>query len=1728
MTRKKQNTPRKARKLQAESYPIDNLSDTEEAHEGRCSSPLGVENAEVTRKSGSSHTRVEYVDIDSNHNPGDDSYFELAEVILCDVTYGEVPLSKHWQFDQYETMEFSLRLKLVVPKSDNARVGWSWPLISANDVSVEVLIPASLTDSCQNNEQEAIGSSKSVLFSGHFDGPDEGVTSLAHLISQGFMTLRLNEHNKVVDIRSSCRISIAITKKTFDVSNGLSCTVRQPWKKSMMNAISWLRPEVTTDEVTYGVSTLEKREADHAVLEDSDASNELDNHFDTATFYEAIRRSKEEPMLEVNFPELLPELRPYQRRASYWMVQREKRNNPATEIERRKISNPLCVAVDSTDINSKMYYNPFSGSISMHPEGFLTYVHGGILADEMGLGKTVELLACILAHPRRSDQSDFVHGKVNPAEKGHRSLKRRKLERVDCVCGAVTESKYSGLWVQCDVCDAWQHADCVRFEINGKSDAKGIDESASDFEIEIRSNKATRKKRRKSLVMEGSADVIKTEKNFVCQTCSELIQISDCELVSCATLIVCPAPILQQWQNEIARHTKRGSLKVRVYGGVKDISSESTLDTMGTSLNELADADIVLTTYDILKSDLSHDSDRYYGDRRSMRFRKRYPVVPTPLTRIHWWRLCLDEAQMVESNAAAATEMAMRLSAKNLWCVTGTPIQRSLEDMYGLLRFLRAEPFDDRRWWNEVIKNPYERGNIGAIQFTHDIFRHLMWRSTKIQVSDELNLPPQEERLTLLTFSPIEAQFYRRQHESCAVNAREFIAKCKDDICKKSKQCNKKSHLIGYESSYDSRLSHGEAAKLLTSLLKLRQACCHPQVGSSGLRSLQQTPMTMEEILQVLIGKAKTEGEEALRKCVVALNGLAALAIIESDLSRAVSLYREASTLSEENLEYFRLDPLLNLHILHNLAEINDAVLSSSTNGNSKGEKTVNGSKKVDGKLFEGLMKKQRMLESGDSSSTRTLKKSIAIPDSCSREDPMAMDSCSNSDLQQQCECIKEKYMLQFITKLAAARDEFRSSYSQVIEARNDCQLVGGENWWFDALELVQQKKDLEKDLLDKIRDSLSGNDGRLNSSWPVSRFQDISGLKYIVQSGLDALENLRKALVDRLLDVDKMMDNPSDADIERVRSCSNCQTTDGGLLCLHCEMDELFQVYENKLFLLRVGDDGGAVISAEEALNLRKQRAALNKFFGGLSLEKDRKNKDVSETSTTTKSGRQRQNKGHVQVSRSPSELEVILNIIKSFVKTRVSKDQIRTAKRQLQILEAMRKEFTQARLLSVVQAQVLRAHDELKMAISRLRLRLPGEDPSSVGTLCTEELIPTSVQLTGEKFAALTELSRIKGQLRYLKGLSLAKQRQSDKYTMHSGEIEKLKTNRPREVTDDRVEQVVGKGGHETCPVCHEKLDTKLMVFPCGHLLCCNCMVSLVEMPSPLSAISQRKRIMCPTCRHCTDFGNIAYVDDGHGEKSYGETINKFQDGDRSELSISVRGSFGTKMEAVTRRILWIKSVDPKAKILVFSSWKDVLDVLEHSLHANEIKFVTMKGGSNSDITIRQFKGTVEEGKQSIRQRKEQWVEPNVLLLLFRHGANGLNLLEAHHVILIEPLLNPAAEAQAINRVHRIGQQNATFVHRFIVKETVEESIYKLNRSKPVNPSGCFGNIHKNDHSTLTLKDIDLLFSSGEQEQSYEECREGFEEVQHMGELRNLPPAVAAVLAAENRQKQALKRGA
>lgn len=80
------------------------------------------------------------------------------------------------------------------------------------------------------------------------------------------------------------------------------------------------------------------------------------------------------------------------------------------------------------------------------------------------------------------------------------------------------------------------------------------------------------------------------------------------------------------------------------------------------------------------------------------------------------------------------------------------------------------------------------------------------------------------------------------------------------------------------------------------------------------------------------------------------------------------------------------------------------------------------------------------------------------------------------------------------------------------------------------------------------------------------------------------------------------------------------------------------------------------------------------------------------------------------------------------------------------------MRKEFAQAKVLALAQREVLFEVHELNMATTRLRLRYPGEKIPNISVLHPEQVPRQSVHLTAEKFAAVDELRRLKGQLRYL----------------------------------------------------------------------------------------------------------------------------------------------------------------------------------------------------------------------------------------------------------------------------------------------------------------------------------------------------------------------------------------
>jgi E3 ubiquitin-protein ligase SHPRH len=114
---------------------------------------------------------------------------------------------------------------------------------------------------------------------------------------------------------------------------------------------------------------------------------------------------------------------------------------------------------------------------------------------------------------------------------------------------------------------------------------------------------------------------------------------------------------------------------------------------------------------------------------------------------------------MVHSTNAKCAEMANRLFAINRWCVTGTPVGRTIADLQGLFAFIREEPFNEKRWFNQLLYEPYKSGNKKPMV---DALAKVLWRTTKRFVLEQINIPKQTEIIHWLSFSQFETHLYER------------------------------------------------------------------------------------------------------------------------------------------------------------------------------------------------------------------------------------------------------------------------------------------------------------------------------------------------------------------------------------------------------------------------------------------------------------------------------------------------------------------------------------------------------------------------------------------------------------------------------------------------------------------------------------------------------------------------------------------------------------------------------------------------------------------------------------------------------------------------------------------------------------------------------------------------------------------------------------------------------
>ncbi|KAI3319185.1 hypothetical protein HD806DRAFT_548754 [Xylariaceae sp. AK1471] len=220
---------------------------------------------------------------------------------------------------------------------------------------------------------------------------------------------------------------------------------------------------------------------------------------------------------------------------------------------------------------------------------------------------------------------------------------------------------------------------------------------------------------------------------FICYYIDELSLLPSPQLNSMPrpSLIVTPKSTLYGWQQQLERHIRPGGIRSFLYHGPKrqDIA------------NELHEFDVVLTTYDTLRSDWKAQG---------------------PLYEFTWARIIVDEAHKIRNHSSDIFDATCQIRAHYRWCMTGTPIQNSIEDFGSLLAFIGVPPFVTRDQFRFWISSPIHSNLPRSLQRLRKLVRATCLRRTKAvpHLSAALKLTQKTERVETVDLAPEEREIY--------------------------------------------------------------------------------------------------------------------------------------------------------------------------------------------------------------------------------------------------------------------------------------------------------------------------------------------------------------------------------------------------------------------------------------------------------------------------------------------------------------------------------------------------------------------------------------------------------------------------------------------------------------------------------------------------------------------------------------------------------------------------------------------------------------------------------------------------------------------------------------------------------------------------------------------------------------------------------------------------------
>jgi DNA repair protein RAD5 len=213
---------------------------------------------------------------------------------------------------------------------------------------------------------------------------------------------------------------------------------------------------------------------------------------------------------------------------------------------------------------------------------------------------------------------------------------------------------------------------------------------------------------------------------------------------------------------------------------------------------------------------------------------------------------------------------------------------------------------------------------------------------------------------------------------------------------------------------------------------------------------------------------------------------------------------------------------------------------------------------------------------------------------------------------------------------------------------------------------------------------------------------------------------------------------------------------------------------------------------------------------------------------------------------------------------------------------------------------------------------------------------------------------------------------------------------------------------------------------VTGCWHSACKKCLMDYISHQQDRGEIPR-----CFNCREPLDMRNIFEVvrHDGEIDPASGKV----------RISLQRLGSNSSaKVAALMTHLKALKREKPGTKSVVFSQFTSFLSLIQPALTRASIPFLRLDGTMS------------QKNRAAVLSEFKDSAQGTVLLLSLRAGGVGLNLTMAKRVYMMDPWWSFAVEAQAIDRVHRMGQTDEVEVKRFIVKDSVEERMLKVQDRK------------------------------------------------------------------------------